>query len=167
MRVGGWRLGAGRGNETGRCRKNRSRVPACGQRFWVRAVGGSSAPERSGGFPACSKRVDRVGYSVSLRALVKRYGLHKQPLFLAKYSRADTAPSFLRVAKALLEADGCKVLGKDFEAVFRVKYSVKRRFHIVLPVVRVLHLFGASFGVRALCHVNSLPLVSQPSLFCT
>lgn len=93
-------------------------------------------------------------------ALMRRYGLHKRPLFLAKYSRAGTAPSFLRVAEALLEVDGCKVLGKDFEAVSRVKYSVKRRLHIDLSVVRVLHLFGASFGARALCLVNSLPLVS-------
>lgn len=79
---------------------------------------------------------------------MKCYGLHEQPLFLAKYSRADTARSFLRVIKALLEVDGCKVLEKDFEAVFRVKYSVKRRFHVGLSVVRVLHPFGASFGAQ-------------------
>lgn len=97
-------------------------------------------------------------FSISVWASMKFCGLSKQPLFLSKYSRVDTARSFLHVVEAFLEVNSCKVL--DFKAVFWVKHWVKRRFHVSLSVVIVLRAFRARFGIRALCHVNGLLLMS-------
>lgn len=70
---------------------------------------------------------------------MKSCGLSKQPLFfffltnpfpppppspLTKYSRVDTARSFLRVVEAFLDVKSFEVLEEDFKAVFRVQYSL-------------------------------------------
>lgn len=106
---GGW--DRREGNETGRCRKNTSRVPVCGRRLWVRAVGGSSARE-SRRFPpvlGVSGRAEwdtALPLSASFWALVEFRGLPE--LFLRRRSRGDVARSFLRVLTALLEVVECQ-----------------------------------------------------------
>lgn len=66
----------------------------------------------------------------------------------------------VRVAKAPLEVNSCKVLEKDFTSCLLSKILSEVP---ILSVAIVLRAFRASFGIRALCRVNSLILVSLVS----